>query len=83
MENTAKVIWVLTNHDHYFVKACATREIALAEMEKWRDNLQKCGLFEWVSEVSAAYYNQITFIVKDRFGATKEMSARETKLQTE
>lgn len=83
METTKKTIWVLKNHTGYFVKACATREIALAEMNKWRNNMAKCGLFEYVSEVSAAFYNEITFIVKDRYGATRKLIALETPLQME
>ena len=73
-------IWVLTNGKGQFIKACATRETAKKEMENWRENLIKIGLFEEISRLDAVYCDKISFKVTDRDGKVQEISARETIL---
>ena len=73
-------IWVLTNNDGGFIKACATRETALAEMKKWRESCARVGIFADVTEVDAVYYEHISFEVTHRDGTVKKMNARQTVL---
>ena len=78
MENN--FIWVLTNNEGVFIKACATRENAVVEMEKWRNNCERIGIFANVSKVDAFYYEQISFEVTHRDGTVWKMEARRTTL---
>ena len=73
-------IWVLTNDNGGFIKACATRENALAEMEKWRNSCERVGIFANVSKVDAVYFENISFEVTHRDGTVKKMTARKTIL---
>ena len=73
-------IWVLTNGKGEFVKACATRESAKQEMENWRENCIKVGIFKEISRLDAVYYDRISFKVTDRDGKVNEMVARNTIL---
>lgn len=73
-------IWVLTNDNGGFIKACATRENALAEMEKWRNSCERFGIFANVSKVDAFYFENISFEVTQRDGTVKKMTARKTIL---
>lgn len=73
-------IWVLTNNDGRFIKACATRETAKKEMENWRENFVKAGIFKEISNLDAVYYDTISFKVTDRDGKIREMNARRTIL---
>lgn len=73
-------IWIITNHNGEFIKACATRENALAEMEKWRNSCERIGLYANVSKVDAVYYEHISFKVTHRDGKVKKMHARRTIL---
>jgi len=72
-------IWVLTNGNGGFIKACANRETAKKEMEEWRENFIKIGLCD-VSELDAVYYDNISFKITDRNGKVQEMNARRTML---
>lgn len=71
-------IWILTNKNNEFVKACSTREIAKAEMGRWRDNIIKIGVFHEVSSLDAVFADVITFNATDRNGKKYVMYARET-----
>lgn len=73
-------IWVLINNRGEFIKACATRETAKNEMEMWRENFVKVGIFKEISTLDAVYSDRISFKVTDRDGKVVEMVARETKL---
>ena len=73
-------IWVISNNDGRFIKACATRETAKMEMEEWRKNFIKAEIFLNVSELDAVYYDRITFKVTGRDGKVETMSARQTIL---
>ena len=73
-------IWILTNNDGRFIRAVATRESAKAEMEMWRENFIKIGLFEQVSRLDAVYEDRISFKVTDRNGKESECVARKTIL---
>lgn len=73
-------IWVLTNGKGGFVKACATRESAKKEMEEWRENCIKVGIFKEISRLDAVYCDRILFKVTDRDGKINEMVARQTIL---
>ena len=73
-------IWVITNNKGEFIKACATRENALIEMENWRNSCERVGIFANVSKVDAVYYEHISFEVTDRDGTVKKMNARRTVL---
>lgn len=72
-------IWVLTNGNGGFVKACANRATAKKEMEEWRENFIKIGLVN-VSKLDAVYYDHISFKVTDKNGKVQEMTARQTVL---
>ena len=76
----SKYIWVITNDKDGFIKACATRETALAEMKKWRESCAKVGIFADVTDVDAVYYEHISFEVTHRDGAVHKMKARQTVL---
>ena len=78
MENN--YIWVITNNEGGFIKACATREIALSEMENWRNSCARVGIFADVSKIDAVYYEHISFEVTHRDGTVKKMNARRTIL---
>lgn len=73
-------IWVITNNEGNFIKACATRENVLAEMEKWRNSCERVGLFANVSKVDSVYFEHISFEVTHRDGTVKKMNARRTIL---
>ena len=73
-------IWVLTNNKGEFIKACATRESAVAEMEKWRNNCEHAGIFANVSKVDAVYYGHISFDLTHLDGTVNRMSAHRTIL---
>ncbi len=73
-------IWILTNGEREFVKACSTREIAKAEMERWRENIIKSELFQEVSKLDAVYAEVITFKATAIGGKEYEFYARETIL---
>lgn len=76
----SKYIWVLTNGDGRFIKACETRETAKKEMEQWRESFIKIGLFAEISKLDAVYSDHISFKVTARYGQVKEMNARKTIL---
>lgn len=78
MENN--YIWVITNSKGEFIKACATREKAIAEMEEWRNNLERVGIFANVSKVDYVYFEHISFNVTHRDGTVNKMNARRTIL---
>lgn len=69
-------IWVLTSSKGEFIKACATREVAIREMKKWRENFVSTGIFAEVSKVDTVYYDHISFKVTERDGKVREMFAR-------
>lgn len=69
-------IWVITNDKDEFLKACATRENALAEMKKWRNSCERVGLFANVSKVDSVYFERISFEVTHRDGTVRKMNAR-------
>ena len=71
-------IWVITNNKGEFIKACATRENALAEMEKWRNSCERAGIFANVSKVDSVYFEHISFDVTHRDGTVNKMNARRT-----
>ena len=73
-------IWVLKNDEHVFIKACATREMAIEKMEAWRKNCENMGVFKSVSKLSTVYYDYISFLVTDRNGKEREMTATKTIL---
>ena len=79
METNNK-IWILKNNRGEFVKACANRKSALYEMESWRGNCVKIGLFADVTPISAVYCDEISFCVVYRDGERCKMVARETLL---
>lgn len=80
METNFKKIWVIRNSKNNFIRACETREKALAEMKAWRDNMANSGLFPNVSEISTAWCDEISFTVTMRDGEVKKNTARETIL---
>lgn len=69
-------IWILTNYKREFIKAIAKREDAIKEMEKWRENFIKIGIFNSVSKIDSVYNDRISFKVTDREGKEFEMVAR-------
>lgn len=73
-------IWVLTNDNGGFIKACATRETALSEMKNWRESCARVGIFADVTKVDAVYCDRISFEVTHRDGTVRKMNARKTIL---
>lgn len=75
-----RFIFVITNCNGEFIKACETRETAKNEMEAWRQNFINGGLVKEVSKLDAVYHGKISFKVTDRDGSIKEFEAREVIL---
>lgn len=73
-------IWVITNGKGKFVKACATRENALAEMERWRNSCELVRIFANVTKVDSVDFEHISFEVTHRDGEVHKMNARRTIL---
>lgn len=73
-------IWVLTNNNGVFIKACSTRETAKKEMENWRENFVKAELWKEVSNLDAVYFDKISFKVTAYNGKVAEMTARRVVL---